>query len=98
MTGSRSGFRQDVDTSKTGIARKSDYYNFIQIAWLAGPPVERTNFCSHKRARISARSHRTNAMAGLVPASDVFKLEPNRWLDDARAIAGTTVPTAGDGS
>jgi hypothetical protein len=41
MTGSRPGFRQDVDTSKTGIARKSDHYNFIQMAWPAGPPVER---------------------------------------------------------
>jgi hypothetical protein len=41
MTGSRPGFWREFDTSKTGIARKSDHYNFIQIAWLAGPPVER---------------------------------------------------------
>jgi hypothetical protein len=39
-----------------------------------------------------------DAMAGLVPAIDVFKLEPNRWLDDARAIAGIPLPIAGDGS
>jgi len=48
--------------------------------------------------RISARLHLTNVVAGLVPAIDVFKLELNRWLDDARVIVGMTLPIAGDGS